>query len=310
MTFAATANAVLYTGAEVRFADVDAGQRCSSSPRRSQPRSPTERSAILPVDYAGQPADYEALQRHRGCVLRAGVRRSSPTRRIRSARRASGRAVGTLADMTVLSLHPAKILTTGEGGAVLTDDDDHAAAPRRFRNHGIATELAARTRLDLRDGRARLQLPADRHRGRARQLAARPGSTQFLARRRGLAARLPRASWRAIRYLDTPDRRAARGPGLALLLRAASPRPARGRPWRRLPGAPGRGDRGQRPLHPRPPSTRTTASGIPGLAFPVAEAAYERLLTLPLHAGMTNADVDDVVAALDKVTAGVRRGLR
>ena len=46
--------------------------------------------------------------------------------------------------MTVLSLHPAKIMTTGEGGAVLTDRDDLAAALRRFRNHGIATELAAR----------------------------------------------------------------------------------------------------------------------------------------------------------------------
>ena len=44
----------------------------------------------------------------------------------------------------------------------------------------------------------------------------------------------------------------------------------------------------------------------PGLAFPVADAAYERLLTLPLYAGMTTADVDDVVAALDKVTAAYR----
>ena len=42
---------------------------------------------------------------------------------------------------------------------------------------------------------------------------------------------------------------------------------------------------------------------FPGLRFPVAEAAYERLLTLPLHAGMSDADLDDVVAALDKVTA-------
>ena len=57
--------------------------------------------------------------------------------------------------MTVLSLHPAKILTTGEGGAVLTDRDDLAERLRRFRNHGIATELRARTGLDLRDGRAR-----------------------------------------------------------------------------------------------------------------------------------------------------------
>ena len=41
-------------------------------------------------------------------------------------------------------------------------------------------------------------------------------------------------------------------------------------------------------------------------SFPVAEAAYDRLLTLPLHAGMTTADVDDVVVALDKVTSAYR----
>jgi perosamine synthetase len=45
---------------------------------------------------------------------------------------------------------------------------------------------------------------------------------------------------------------------------------------------------------------------FPGLAFPVAEAAYERLLTLPLHAGMSDADLDDVVAALDKVSTAYR----
>ena len=44
----------------------------------------------------------------------------------------------------------------------------------------------------------------------------------------------------------------------------------------------------------------------PGLAFPVADAAYEGLLTLPLHAGMTTADVDDVVTALNKVTGAYR----
>ncbi len=47
---------------------------------------------------------------------------------------------------------------------------------------------------------------------------------------------------------------------------------------------------------------------FPGLVFPVAEAAYERLLTLPLHAGMTEGDVDDVVTALDKVTAAYAVG--
>ena len=53
-------------------------------------------------------------------------------------------------------------------------------------------------------------------------------------------------------------------------------------------------------------ATRTTEARFPGLSFPVAEAAYERLLTLPLHAGMSDADLDDVVTALDKVTAAYR----
>jgi perosamine synthetase len=46
----------------------------------------------------------------------------------------------------------------------------------------------------------------------------------------------------------------------------------------------------------------------PGLRFPVAERAYERLLTLPLHAGMTTADVDDVADAIEKVTAAYSVG--
>src|SRR5207244_12255911 len=100
--------------------------------------------AILPVDYAGHPADYDALR---------AIADPAPGGRLTTIADAShslgatreGRRVGTLADMTVLSFHPAKILTTGEGGAVLTDDDDLAARLRRFRNHGIATELAART---------------------------------------------------------------------------------------------------------------------------------------------------------------------
>ena len=99
--------------------------------------------AIVPVDYAGQPADYAALR------AIADAAPGGPLTIIADASHSLGatferRPVGTLADMTVLSLHPAKIMTTGEGGAVLTDRDDLAAALRRFRNHGIETELAAR----------------------------------------------------------------------------------------------------------------------------------------------------------------------
>ena len=176
-----------------------------------------------------------------------------------------GRAVGTLADMTVLSLHPAKILTTGEGGAVLTDDDDLAARLRRFRNHGIATELAARTDWTY----AMVELG---YNYRLTDIGAALGSSQlarldeFLARRRALAAH----------YLDRlaghplprhPDRRTRHRPGLALLLRPAQARPAAGRPRRRLQGASRRGDRRQRPLHPRPPAP-VLPRALPGTRLP------------------------------------------
>ena len=173
--------------------------------------------------------------------------------------------------MTVLSLHPAKILTTGEGGAVLTDDDDLAARLRRFRNHGIATELAARTRLDLRDGRARLQLPADRHRGGPRQLASSTGwrssSPDAASSRRTTCERLA-----GHRYLDLPTVEPAHGPGLALLLRPAPARSAQ----RSTAAASSRRSAprgsGSTSTTSRSTSTRSIASAYPGLAFPVAEA--------------------------------------
>ncbi len=143
MTFVATANAVLYAGAEVRFADVAPGTLLID---------PELVAAGHHGPHAGDPAGrlrgaarrLRGHPQHRGSG--AGGTVDDHRRRLALPRGDARRAaVGTLADMTVLSLHPAKIMTTGEGGAVLTDRDDLADRLRRFRNHGIATELAART---------------------------------------------------------------------------------------------------------------------------------------------------------------------
>ena len=208
----------------------------------------------------------------------------------------------------MLSLHPAKILTTGEGGAVLTDRDDLADRLRRFRNHGIATELAARTdwtyamvelgyNYRLTDIGAALGLVAARP---ARAVPRAPAGARRALPRRGSAGH---------RYLSTlPVGRAGRRAGLALHVRASSASIACGSTAARstAPCAP-RGS-GSTSTTSRSTATPTTGSASRASSFPVAEAAYERLLTLPLHAGMTDADVDDVVAALDKVTAAYRAG--
>ncbi len=301
MTFAATANCVLYAGAEPRFADIDPGTLLIR-PDRVAAAITSRTRALLPVDYAGQPADYAALR------AVADAAPGGPLTIIADASHSlgatlDGRAVGTLADLTVLSLHPAKILTTGEGGAVLTDRDDFATRLRRFRNHGIATELAAR-----RDWT--YEMVELGYNYRLTDIGAALGTSQlarvpaFLTRRRELAAHyLRRLSGHEL--LDPPvvDPRADPAWHFAFVqLRLDRLSVDRGTVFRAL-RAEGIGVNVHYiPVH-RHPYYRER---FPGISMPIAEGAYERLLTVPLFASMTTADVDDVVAALDKVTTAYR----
>ena len=303
MTFAATANCVLYAGAEVRFADVDPGSLLIRPDLVEAAVTPRTK-AILPVDYAGQPADYAAIRaiadRAPGgpLVVIADASHSLGATR-------DGHAVGTMADMTTLSLHPAKILTTGEGGAVLTDDDDLAARLRRFRNHGISSELAARRDWTY----AMVELG---YNYRLTDIGAALGTSQlarldeFLARRRALAARyLERLAGHELLDMPVVESGADSAWHFAFAqLRLDRLSVDRGVVFHAM-RAEGIGVNVHYiPVHRHP----YYLGRYPGLSFPVAEDAYERLLTLPLHAGMTVADVDDVVAALDKVTSAFRAG--
>jgi perosamine synthetase len=208
--------------------------------------------------------------------------------------------VGTLADLTVLSLHPAKIMTTAEGGAVLTDRDDLAERLRRFRNHGISSELNARRDWTY----AMVELG---YNYRLTDVAAALGSAQiarldvFLARRRELAARyLARlADHPMVELPAVADGVEPAWHFLFARLRLDRLRVGRAEVYGALRAENIGVNVHYIPVHMHP----YYRERFPGLSFPVAEAAYERLLTLPLHAGMEDGDVDDVVAALDKVAA-------
>ena len=135
LTFAATANAALYLGASVVFADVleDTG---NIDPAAVEAAITPRTKAIVAVDYAGHPADYDDLAdiatRH-GIVLLADAAHSLGATY-------KGRPVGTLASASALSFHPVKPVTTAEGGAILTDDPELAARAARFRTHGISRD--------------------------------------------------------------------------------------------------------------------------------------------------------------------------
>ncbi|MBW2011268.1 MAG: UDP-4-amino-4,6-dideoxy-N-acetyl-beta-L-altrosamine transaminase [Deltaproteobacteria bacterium] len=140
MTFAATANAVVFQGGTPVFVDVEESTLLIDPEMVEAMITPCTK-AIVAVDYAGQPCNYEALQKiadRHGLFLIADACHSIGGK-YKECR------CGGLADLTIFSFHPVKHITTGEGGMIVTDNVDFAEKMRRFRNHGIATDHRRRT---------------------------------------------------------------------------------------------------------------------------------------------------------------------
>jgi perosamine synthetase len=132
MTFAASANCVVYQGGISVFADV-APDTLLIDPQEVERKITPQTKAIIAVDYAGQPCDYDALKeiadRHHLSLVADACHSLGASYR--------GRSVGSLADLSVFSFHPVKHITTGEGGMITTDHEEYAKRLRIFRNHGI-----------------------------------------------------------------------------------------------------------------------------------------------------------------------------
>jgi perosamine synthetase len=139
ITFAASANAAVYEGATPVFADIEP-DTLLIDPASVRGHITPRTKAIVAVDYAGQPADYDALKE---IAVRRGIRLIGDACHSPGATY-KGRAVGTLAEISCFSFHPVKHLTTCEGGMALTDDAKMAGHMRRFRNHGIDSDHRSR----------------------------------------------------------------------------------------------------------------------------------------------------------------------
>lgn len=135
LTFVATQATAALLGADVVFGDVREDTGCLDAELVEPLITPRTR-AIVSVDYAGHPADMDALRvvadRH-GVLLIEDAAHSLGT----TFRR---RPVGTLADLTTLSFFPTKNITTGEGGAVLSPDSNLLTAARRFARQGLVRD--------------------------------------------------------------------------------------------------------------------------------------------------------------------------
>ena len=138
-SFIATANAAVYVGARPVFADVD--PTTGNVTAETVTVALTDRTrAVVAVDQAGVPVDLDAIRAvcaPRGiAVVEDAACGSGSTYH--------GRPVGVGADVTAWSFHPRKLVTTGEGGMLTTDNPDWAARARRLREHAMSVSAADR----------------------------------------------------------------------------------------------------------------------------------------------------------------------
>lgn len=138
LTFAGTANAVRYVGARPVFADVRPDTYCLDP--ASVEHVATERTrAILTVDFAGHPSEYETL---RQVCSRRGARLLADAAHAPGARFRGREIGGELADMTAFSLNPVKNITAAEGGLVTGSDPSFREAAIRFVRHGMTRDAS------------------------------------------------------------------------------------------------------------------------------------------------------------------------
>ena len=143
LTFVATSNSALYVGATPLFGDIDPNTLCLD-PKEAERLAQSHAGhvkAIVPVSFAGYPLDSQVFRE---------IADKNNAVFIEDASHSLGRSAPYDADMTTLSFHPVKHITTAEGGAVLTNSDEYARRLRTFRNHGTTRDEAEF--IDVPDG--------------------------------------------------------------------------------------------------------------------------------------------------------------
>ena len=137
ITFAASANCVLYCGGIPVFADIDP---CTYNidPNDIRSKITSKTKAIIPVHLAGQPCDMDEIhkiaEQYNLTVIEDGAHALGAEYK--------GKRIGSLSDMTTFSFHPVKPITTGEGGIITTNDENLYQKLIMFRSHGITRDPA------------------------------------------------------------------------------------------------------------------------------------------------------------------------
>lgn len=299
MTFAATANCVVFQGARPVFTDVDP-DTLLIDPNKIEEKITPKTKAIISVDYAGQPCDYDRLWKiadeHNLVIVDDACHAIGGSYK--------KRAVGTLGRLNTFSFHPVKHITTGEGGIITTESGELAKRMQLFRNHGITTDHRQREQMGswfyemadlgfnyrLTDIQCALGISQLKHLPgwilRRQEIAKQynaafeqiPGVKPLLVRKDVVHAYHLFVVQLDPDQLNICDRtyifQALRAEGIGVNVHYIPVH-----------------------LHPYYQLHFGTRTG----QCPVAESAYDRIISLPMFPLMTDDDVNDVIIAVDKV---------
>jgi len=304
MTFAASANAVVYQGGTPIFVDVDP-DTLLIDPRQVEAKVTSRTKAIVTVDYAGQPCDYELLRaiahRHGLALLADSCHALGATYK--------ERRVGTLADLSAFSFHPVKPITTGEGGLITTDDEKLAQRMRVFRNHGITTDHRQRSEkgswfyemVDLGYNYRLSDIQCALGLSQLRKLSDWTLRRQKIARRYDEAL----AEMSQIELLTHRVDVTHAYHLYVIMLKLERLSVDRSTVFAALRAEGIGANVHYIPVHLHPYYRQHFGTG-PGLC-PVSEAAYARILSLPIFPAMTEKDIEDVIEAVKKVVSSYER---
>ncbi|SDC92336.1 UDP-4-amino-4,6-dideoxy-N-acetyl-beta-L-altrosamine transaminase [Halanaerobium congolense] len=135
LTFAATANSVLYQNATPVFADINP-KTYNIDPESIKEKITNKTKAIIPVHYTGQPCEMDEIKeiaaRNDLIIIEDGAHAVGATYK--------DQKIGSIGDMTTFSFHPVKNMTTGEGGMITTDSKELYDKLMKFRTHGITKD--------------------------------------------------------------------------------------------------------------------------------------------------------------------------
>jgi len=303
LAFVACANCVVFQGGRPVFADVDPSTLLLD-PAQVEAKITSRTRAIVAMDYTGLPCDYDAL---RSIADRAGIAVVADACHALGGSY-KGRLVGSLGDLNVFSMHPVKHITTGEGGMITTDNPAFAQHLRVFRNHGIASDHRQRELA----GSWYYEMEELGYNYRLTDIQCALGLSQlkklrpWITRRRQIAGMyaVAFASLQEIELLALPPERDHAWHLYVIRLQLQRLRVSRAEVFRAL-----RAENIGVNLHyiPVPWHPFYQRLGYAKGQWPVAEAAYERIISLPIWPGMTDDDVQDTIAAVRKVIAAYRK---